>query len=127
MVGVRRGPASGGGLRNAESQKTQTRAQRAPKKPKKKRRKESQRKQKTEEKKTKNRRENRSQPQAAQIDPVQRMGWAQTDPVEKGRAGYGGYRQEIEPDPALDLTQRTETVARGAVGEESRKGEPSRG
>jgi hypothetical protein len=90
-------------------------------------RKESWRKQRTKEKKTKNWRENRSQPQVAQTDPVQRMGWAQTDLIEKGKVGDGGSRQEMKPNPALDPTQRRKTAAGGAVGEESGKREPGLG
>jgi hypothetical protein len=63
----------------------------------------------------------------AQIDPVQRMGWAQTDPIKKGRVGDSGSKQEMEPDPALDPTQRRKTAAGGAAKEESGEGEPSRG
>jgi hypothetical protein len=47
------------------------------------------------------------------------------DPVENGRAGDSGSRQETELDLALDPTQRRKTNAGGATGEESGKREPS--
>jgi hypothetical protein len=88
----------------------QTGAQRAPKKTIGKR-KEKPEKTKTKEKKTKIKEKPILNPCGA-TNPVQRMGWAQTDPVEKGRAGDGGSRHETETDPALDLTQK-KTVVRG--------------
>jgi hypothetical protein len=88
----------------------QTGAQRAPKKTIGKR-KEKQEKTKTKENKTKIGEKPISNPGGA-IDPVQRMGWAQTDPIEKRRAVDGGSKHETETDPALDPTQK-KTAAGG--------------
>jgi hypothetical protein len=86
----------------------QTGAQKAQKK-KIEKRKEKPKKTKTKEKKTKTGEKPISNPSGA-TNLVQRMGWAQTDQVEKGRAGDDGSKQETETDPALDPTQKKTVV-----------------
>jgi hypothetical protein len=88
----------------------QTGAQRAKKKNNRKKKRKA-RENKNQRKENKNGEKPISNPGGA-TNPVQRMGWAQTDPVEKGRAGDGGSRHETETDPALDPTQK-KTVAGG--------------
>jgi hypothetical protein len=55
-------------------------------------------------------------------DPKQKMGWAQTNLIEKGWEGGGGSRQGTETDPALDLTQREKLLQKGRPGKKKAKG-----
>ena len=59
-----------------------------------------------------------------QTDPVQRMGWAQTDPIKKGRACDSGSRQETELDLALNSTKGEKVQQEGQLGKKVAKGKP---
>jgi hypothetical protein len=80
---------------------------------------------KTKEKKTKTK-EKLISTLSGTTDSVQRMRWAQTDPVEKGRAGDDKSRQEMETDPALNLTQRKTVVRGGGWGRKQQRKTRSR-